>query len=50
MSDQTEPADQRPNELPDHEAEEIAPLDEAPDAQTPADTTQSSEDSLPPGA
>lgn len=26
-----------------------APLDEAPDGQTPADVTESSEDSLPPG-
>lgn len=50
MSDQTEPADQRPNELPDEDAEEIAPLDEAPDGQTPSDTTRSSDDSLPPGA
>ncbi|HEY9557224.1 MAG TPA: hypothetical protein VIR58_10845 [Acidimicrobiales bacterium] len=49
MSDQASPADQRPNKLPDEDQDEIAPLDEAPDGQTPADTTDSSSDSLPPG-
>lgn len=50
MSDQTEPADQRPNEFREDEDSELAPLDEAPDGQTPSDATRSSEDSLPPGA
>lgn len=31
------------------DAEGSAPLDEAPDGQTPSDVTESSDDSLPPG-
>ena len=49
MSDQTEPADQRPNEFPDEAPERVPALDETPDGQTPADTADSSDDSLPPG-
>lgn len=38
---------EQPNRFQDGGSE---PLDEAPDGQTPADTTGSSEESLPPGA
>jgi hypothetical protein len=34
----------------DEEAEEVGALDDAPDGQTPSDTTGSDESSLPPGA
>ncbi len=34
----------------DPEADEVGALDEAPDGQTPSDTTGSDESSLPPGA
>ena len=36
-----------PNRFP---ADEVAPLDEAPDGHTPAEATESDSDSLPPGA
>ncbi len=42
-------SEERPNERPDPDIEEVAPLDETPDGRTPSDTTESSEDSLPPG-
>jgi hypothetical protein len=45
-----EAADEHPNRFPEGgEQTEVAALDEAPDGQTPADTTRSSSDSLPPG-
>ena len=53
MSETQEPgspgaAGEQPNRKDDEEG--FAPLDEAPEGRTPADTTESSEDSLPPGA
>jgi len=52
MSDPTDhgrSAEERPNAFPDEVPDEVAPLDETPDGRTPSDTTESSEDSLPPG-
>lgn len=52
MSDPTgqgRTGEERPNAFPDEPPEEIAPLDETPDGQTPADSTEGSEESLPPG-
>jgi hypothetical protein len=48
-----QPADERPNSFPDDDrptATEVPALDEAPDGASPADTTDSSSDSLPPGS
>lgn len=41
------PHPEDPNRFPD---EDVAPLDEAPEGQTPADATESGTESLPPGA
>jgi hypothetical protein len=49
MSDQ-HADDERPNEMPEGVPDHVPALDEAPDGTTPADTSRSSEDSLPPGA
>lgn len=43
-------SEERPNEFADEPPEEIAPLDETPDGHTPAESTDGSDDSLPPGA
>ncbi|MDP1820479.1 MAG: hypothetical protein Q8K58_11410 [Acidimicrobiales bacterium] len=48
MPDADNIPDEDPNKFPDDPG--VAPLDEAPDGQTPADVTDSSPDSLPPGA
>jgi hypothetical protein len=48
MPDLDEPSPEDPNKFPAEP--ELAPLDEAPDGQTPSDPTDSDDDSLPPGA
>jgi hypothetical protein len=46
--DDEQPSPEDPSRFPARP--ELAPLDEAPDGATPGDTTDSSDDSLPPGS